>query len=160
MAADGSSSAPAGGSGARAENAALQAVLAAEHAAVWGYGVVGAALAADARGDAVAGEAAHRDLRDRVAELLDSRGVDPVAAEGGYALPFPVLSAHDAAMLAVTLEDGVSKAWVRLLDQAAQKSTRQLAVDSLAEAELRAVSWRTAAGRTPVTSAFPGLPTS
>jgi hypothetical protein len=160
MAADESSSAPAGGSGDRAENAALQAVLAAEHAAVWGYGVVGAALAAGARGDAAAGEAAHRDLRDRVAELLDSRGVDPVAAKGGYALPFPVLSAHDAATLAVTLEDGVSKAWVRLLDQAAQKSTRQLAVDSLAEAELRAVSWRTAAGRTPVTSAFPGLPTS
>jgi hypothetical protein len=154
---DESSSPPASGSGNRAENAALQEVLAAEHAAVWGYGVVGAALAAGARSDAVAGEAAHRDVRDRVAELLDSRGADPVAAEGGYALPFPVLSAHDAATLAVTLEEGASRAWVRLLDQAVGKSTRQLAVDGLADAELRAVTWRAAAGQTPGTTAFPGL---
>lgn len=158
--ADQSSSTPAGSAGDRAENAALQEVLAAEHVAVWGYGVVGATLAPGARNAAVAGEAAHRDVRDRVAELLDSRRATPVAAKGGYALPFPVLSAHDAATLAVTLEDGVSRAWVRLLDQAALKSTRQLAVDALAAAELRAVGWRTTAGKTPVTSAFPGLPTA
>ena len=33
------------------ENAALNDALAAEHAAVWGYGVVGAALAGDARAE-------------------------------------------------------------------------------------------------------------
>src|SRR5689334_6361687 len=92
------------------ENAALQEVLAAEHVAVWGYGVVGAALGSAARAHAVAAENAHRDLRDRVAELLDSRRQDPVPAKAGYALPFPVLSAHDAASLAVRLEDGVSRA--------------------------------------------------
>jgi hypothetical protein len=144
----------------RAENAALQEVLAAEHTAVWGYGVVGAALGARGDSDAVAAQAAHRDLRDQVAELLDSRGTDPVPAKAGYALPFPILSGKDAAALAVRLEDGVARAWVRLLDQASEKTTRALAVDGLGAGEVRAVAWRTAAGQTPVTNAFPGLPGS
>jgi Domain of unknown function (DUF4439) len=158
--ADDGAGATTGGAALKAENAALQEVLAAEHAAVWGYGVVGAALGSGSDTAAVASQAAHRDLRDRVAELLDSRKVDPVPAKAGYALPFPVLSAKDAAALAVTLEDGASRAWVRLLDQASQKATRQLAVESLGAAEVRAVAWRAAAGKTPVTSAFPGLPGS
>ena len=158
--ADDGAAATSGSTALKAENAALQEVLAAEHVAVWGYGVVGAELGSGADSDAVSAQAAHRDLRDRVAELLDSRKVDPVPAKAGYALPFPVLSAKDAAMLAVKLEDGVSQALVRLLDQASEKSTRQLAVESLASAEVRAVSWRGAAGKTPTTSAFPGLPAS
>jgi hypothetical protein len=108
----------------------------------------------------VAAENAHRDLRDRVAELLDSRKVTPVGAQAAYALPFPVLSAHDAAALAVQLEDGVARAWVRLLDRAALTATRQLAVDGLSATELRAVTWRHSAGQSPATAAFPGLPTT
>nr|WP_275585757.1 ferritin-like domain-containing protein [Geodermatophilus sabuli] len=132
--------------------------MAAEHAAVWGYGTVGAALPADSRAQAAAAETAHRDVRDRLAELLQSRGVEPVPAEGGYALPFPVLSPVDAAGLAVVLEEGTAAAWVRVLDQAGQSVVRELAAGELAAAEVRAVGWRTAAGRTPVTTAFPGLP--
>ena len=142
----------------RSENSALDEALAAEHAAVWGYGVVGAALDPSAQPLASASETAHRDVRDRVIDLLTERGADPVDAEGAYALPFPVLSGTDAAALAVVLEDGVSAAWVRVLDQAAQRSTRELAVGALTAAEIRAVGWRASAGRTPVTSAFPGLP--
>jgi hypothetical protein len=142
------------------ENAALGEALAAEHAAVWGYGVVGAALGEDARPLASAAEAAHRDVRDQVSALLAGREADVVDAEGGYALPFPVLSEVDAAALAAVLEDGVASAWVRVLDQAAERSTRELAVASLSAAEVRAVGWRAAAGQTPVTRAFPGLPDS
>ena len=147
-----------GGSATAAEDAALQEALAASHTTVWGYGVVGAALPADAREPVVAGEQAHRDLRDQVAALLTSRGVDPVAAEAAYTLPFPVLSAADAASLAVTLEEGTSQAWTWVLDQATERSTRELGVAALTAAELRAVPWRAAAGRRPVTTAFPGLP--
>jgi hypothetical protein len=142
----------------RTENAALAEALAAEHAAVWGYGVVGAALDPTAQASAVTSEIAHRDVRDQVITLLAGRGTEPVRAEGGYALPFPVLSAIDAAALAVTLEDGVAAAWVRVLDQSVERSTRELAVGALTAAEGRAVSWRTAAGQSPTTSAFPGLP--
>jgi hypothetical protein len=144
----------------RTEDAALQDVLAALHAAVWGYGVVGDALPEGARDPARTAEAANRDQRDRLAELLDSRKVTPVGAQAAYALPFPVLSAHDAAALAVQLEDGVARAWVRLLDRAARVETRQLAVDGLSATELRAVSWRQSAGQSPSTAAFPGLPAS
>jgi Domain of unknown function (DUF4439) len=142
----------------RAEDAALQEVLAAEHVAVWGYGVVGDALPVAQRSTAETDEAAHRDSRDALAELLDSRGADPVAARAAYALPSPVRTAADAAALAVRLENGTSRTWVRLLDQAVQPSTRQLAVDGLTACELRAVAWRTAAGQTPATAPFPGLP--
>lgn len=159
MADDGDAASTSGaGAGDRAENAALRAALAAEHAAIWGYGVVGAALGPSAQAQGAAAEAAHRDVRDRVAELLDRRKVEPVPAKGGYALPFPVLNAHDAAALAVVLEDGTEAAWVRVLDRAAERSTRSMAVDVLGAAEVRAVAWRSAAGQSPVTSAFPGLP--
>ncbi len=141
-----------------AEDDALGLALAAEHAAVWGYGVVGAALAAGDRGTAAAAEAAHRDVRDSVITLLTQRSVEPVAAQGAYALPFPVLSPVDGAALAVVLEDGVAAAWVRVLDQAGERATRELAVEALAGAEVRAVGWRTAAGQKPVTTALPGLP--
>jgi hypothetical protein len=144
----------------RTENAALSEALAAEHAAVWGYGVVGAALDPTAQAAAVTSEVAHRDVRDQVVTLLADRGTEPVGAEGGYTLPFPVLSAIDAAALAVTLEDGVAAAWVRVLDQSVERSTRELAVGVLTAAEVRAVSWRTAAGQSPTNSAFPGLPTT
>src|SRR5687768_5621107 len=139
------------------ENAALNEALAASHAAVWGYGVVGAALDADPAPAAVS-EEAHRHLRDRVTALLVEREAEAVGAKGGYALPFPVLSEVDAAALAVVLENGVAAAWVRVLDQAAERSTRELAVAALGDAEVRAVGWRIAAGQTPVTRAFPGLP--
>ena len=140
------------------ENAALGNALAAEHAAVWGYGVVGAALAGSARQQAADAETAHRDVRDQVSALLATRKADVVDAQGAYALPFPVLSDVDAAALGAVLEDGVAAAWVRVLDQAAERSTRELAVGVLSAAETRAVGWRVAAGQTPVTRAFPGLP--
>ena len=143
-----------------AGDAALEQALAAEHAAIWGYGVVGAALGP---GDqelvaaVTAAEVAHRDVRDRVTTVLTDRGAEPVAPEGGYALPFPVLSAVDAAELAAVLEDGVSAAWVRALDRATERAVRQLAVEVLGAAEVRAVGWRAAAGQDPSTRAFPGL---
>jgi len=140
------------------EDTALAEALAAEHAAVWGYGVVGAALGGDGQASAATSEAAHRDVRDQVVALLASRKADAPGAKGGYALPFPVLSQLDAAALAAVLEDGVAAAWARVLDQAAERSTRELAVGVLSGAEVRAVGWRGAAGQTPVTRALPGLP--
>ncbi len=147
-----------GTGGLDAETAALGEALAAAQGAVWGYGVVGAALGEGANSTAAAAETAHRNARDRVTALLVERGTEPVGARGGYALPFPVLSQIDAAALAVVLEDGVAAAWVRVLDQAAERATRELAVVALGDAEVRAVGWRAAAGQTTVTRAFPGLP--
>src|SRR5690349_20052398 len=140
------------------ETAALQDALAAEHTASWGYGVVGAALGPEGRAGAAASEGAHRDVRDQVTAMLEERKADPTPAKAAYELPFPVVSTVDAAKLAVVLEDGVAKAWLWVLDQAAEKATRQFAVDVLGATELRAVAWRGLAGQTPVTTPFPGLP--
>ncbi len=140
-----------------AEDGALREAVAAEHAAVWGYGVVGAALPPQDRGPAVEAENAHRDVRDRLGALLEERDLDPVAAQGAYELPFPVLSPVDAAALAAVLEAGVSAAWVAVLDDAVLAPTRALAVRELGAAEVRAVRWRTAAGQV-ATTPFPGLP--
>ncbi len=137
---------------------ALNAALAAEHAAVWGYGVVGAALPADRRDLAAASETAHRDARDGLVAVLSGRGTDPVGPAGAYELPFPVRSEADAAKLAVTLEDGVAAAYVHVLAEAAESATRQLAVTSLGSTEVRAVAWRDRAGQPTVTNPFPGLP--
>lgn len=143
---------------ARTETTALRDALAAEHAAVWGYGVVGAALGPGAQQSAADSETAHRDVRDRLVALLDQRKADPVPAKAAYTLPFPVLSAVDAASLAVVLENGVASAWVHVLGGATGRDVRSLAVDTLSATEVRAVAWRTAAGQTPVTTPFPGLP--
>jgi hypothetical protein len=140
------------------EASALNDALAAEHAAIWGYGVVGPALPAGRRDQASAAENAHRDARDRLVALLSERDADPVGPEGGYELPFPVLSEADAATLAVTLEDGVAAAYVRVLADAAAAATRELAAGVLGATEVRAVAWRARAGQTPVTNPFPGLP--
>jgi hypothetical protein len=142
----------------RTETDALRAALAAEHAAVWGYGVVGAALSASAQAHAAQDQAAHRDLRDQLTTLLDQRAAEPVTAEAAYALPFPVVSSSDAARLAVVLEDGTAAAWVRVLGRAAKREIRKLAVDTVGATEVRAVAWRTTAGVTPATTPFPGLP--
>ena len=64
------------------ENAALREALAAEHTAVWGYGVVGAALGAQHRGSATSAEAAHRDVRDRVTALLAGYVAQPYLGKG------------------------------------------------------------------------------
>jgi hypothetical protein len=69
-----------------------------------------------------------------------------------------VLSAIDAATLAVTLEDGVAAAWVRVLDAATETGLRRGAVEALSATEMRAVGWRIQAEQTPVTRALPGLP--
>ena len=141
------------------EDAALGEALAAEHAAVWGYGVVGAALDERDRQPAEDAEAAHRDVRDQVAALLRAaQGRRRWTRRAGTRCRSPCCPAVDAAALAVVLEDGVTAAWVRVLDQAAERSTRELAVGVLGAAEVRAVAWRTAAGQTPVTRPFPGLP--
>ncbi|MEU3574448.1 ferritin-like domain-containing protein, partial [Kitasatospora sp. NPDC036755] len=101
---------PDGGTGAEraAEPAAvpvLQGALGAEHAAVYGYGVVGAHLPDDPqRTEARTTHAAHQAQRDAWQRLLTSASATPTPAAGGYQLPFPVASPADAGKLAVHLE--------------------------------------------------------
>ncbi|MDN0201263.1 ferritin-like domain-containing protein [Streptomyces sp. S.PNR 29] len=129
---------------------ALQAALAAEHAAVYGYGVVGGRVDAGRRTEARAAYDAHRARRDALAREVRDLGGSPVAAAAGYALPFPVPDSAAAVRLAAELEDRVAGVYSDLV-RAAGGKRRATAAQALREAAVRAVRWRGGS------VAFPGL---
>ncbi|RPE32384.1 ferritin-like domain-containing protein [Kitasatospora cineracea] len=122
-----------------ADTAALQAALAAEHAAVYGYGVVGAFLpTGPQREDARSGYSAHQARRDAWQRLLAAGGASPTAAAPGYRLPFAVKDPATAAQLAAHLETQLTAAYA---DLAATTALREQAAAALREAALRAAHW-------------------
>ncbi|HSZ47552.1 MAG TPA: ferritin-like domain-containing protein [Streptosporangiaceae bacterium] len=132
--------------------AALQAVLAAENAACYGYGVVGShltgtGLATTADSDWVA----HQRARDSLTAMITAAGADPVPASVAYQLPAAVSTAGEARALAVALEDGVAQAYIGLVGLT-DLTLRALGARGLQSAALRAAAWRRG------TVAFPGLP--
>jgi hypothetical protein len=129
---------------------ALQAALAAEHAAVYGYGVVGGRVGEDRENEAAAAHAAHRSRRDSLTRTVRDLGGKPAAAAAGYALPFPVPDAAAAIRLAAVLEERVAAVYSDLV-RAAQGPLRLEAAGALREAAVRAVRWRGSG------VAFPGL---
>ena len=135
---------------------ALQTGLAAEHAVIWGYGVVGAhagdALLAKVR-DA---DDAHRTVRDDAIALVARYGGTPVATDPEYALPFPVTDRASALRLAVHLEEGAAAAWRYAVAATDDVDVRRTALTALSDAAVRATRWRLALPRTPATVAFPG----
>lgn len=130
---------------AAADTARLQDALAAEHVAVYGYGVAGAWLAGAPRRAALAALDAHQVRRDQLIQLLAARGVTPVPAAAAYELPFPVRDAASAARLASRLEAGVAKA-ARALEASADPQLRQLGDRMLADATARQQAWRAVSG--------------
>jgi hypothetical protein len=129
---------------------ALQAALAAEHAAVYGYGVVGGRIDEGLRTEARAAYDAHRARRDALARAVRDLGGTPVAAAAGYALPFAVPDSTAAVRLAAELEDRVAGIYSDLV-RATEGERRRTAAEALREAAVRAVRWR---GES---VAFPGL---
>lgn len=130
--------------------AAVQAALAAEHAVVYGYGVVGARVPAAREAEARAAYDAHRARRDALRRTVTDLGGTPVAAEAAYALPFVVPDSAAAVRLAADLEDRVAAVYADLV-RAATADLRRDAAGWLREAAVRAVRWR---GES---VAFPGL---
>ncbi|WP_328942269.1 ferritin-like domain-containing protein [Streptomyces sp. NBC_00250] len=120
---------------------ATQAALAAEHAAVYGYGVVGGRIGAERRAEATAAYEAHRARRDALRRSVRDLGGTPVAAEAAYELPFRVADPAGAARLAAVLEDRVAGIYSDLV-RAAEGPGRREAAAALREAAVRAVRWR------------------
>lgn len=129
---------------------ALQAALAAEHAAVYGYGVVGGRIGRDRRTEARTAYDAHRARRDALVRTVKDAGGAPVAAAAGYALPFPVPDAAAAVRLAAELEDRVAGVYADLV-RASGGERRRGAAEAMREAAVRSVRW---SGES---VAFPGL---
>ena len=131
--------------------AALQGALAAEHAAVYGYGVVGAALAGTEQADARSDWTAHQVARDNLVTMVTKLGATPVAASPAYRLPFAVTNANLAKELAATLEDGVTRAYLAMV-AVTDPTLRAFAAQAMQTSANRAFSWRG------TTVAFPGMP--
>ncbi|MET7296441.1 ferritin-like domain-containing protein [Streptomyces griseoloalbus] len=129
---------------------ALQAALAAEHAAVYGYGVVGGRIVKERRTEARTAYDAHRARRDALVRAVEDAGGEPVAAAAGYALPFPVPDTAAAVRLAAELEDRVAGVYADLVRHSAGERRRG-AAEAMREAAVRSVRWK---GES---VAFPGL---
>jgi Domain of unknown function (DUF4439) len=132
----------------------LTAALEAEHAAIFGYGAVGAHAAGNV-GLAQAAELAHRNRRDALIVRLTSKGVAVPAAQPVYTLPFPVTDLASALKLATTIEDRCAAIW-RLALPDTTGDERKLALDALIDCATRGTGFRKAAGTTPLTTPFPG----
>jgi Domain of unknown function (DUF4439) len=129
---------------------ALQAALAAENAAIFGYGVAGAHLTGSAQATAGQDWTGHNQSRDTLAAMISGRGAVPVAAQASYQLPFRVHETASAMALAAYLEDGVTQAYLGLVAVSDQR-LRQFGAIAVQAAAQRAASWRGS------TQAFPGL---
>lgn len=134
---------------------ALQAALAAEYAAIYGYGVVGSYLADPLRATARQAEAEHRDRRDTTSLRIEELGGSLVASEPAYALPFAVTDPASALRLAVALEEGAAGAWRSALGGTTDRD-REFALDAYIACAVMATRWREAAGLSPLTLPFPG----
>ena len=131
--------------------AAMQAALAAEHAAVYGYGVTGAMLTGSARSVAYTDWRAHEIARDTLAAMIVKLGVTPVAASPAYKLPFTVTGASSARRLAAVLEEGVTRAYLGLV-AVNDPTLRTFGAHAMQAPATRAAAWRGS------TVAFPGMP--
>jgi hypothetical protein len=132
---------------------ALQGVLAAENAAVYGYGLAGAQLSGSQYTTTQQDWNLHRAARLTVSSMITEHGGTPAPAAAVYRPPFAVSSAATARALAAALENGLVQAYLALvaLDDTA---LRAFGAGEMQAAAIRAAFWRGS------TIAFPGLPDS
>jgi hypothetical protein len=132
----------------------LLALVEAEHAAVYAYGVLGARLDDAARRFAQVAYDSHRARRDQLVAALRAVGGSPPAPLPSYDVV--VADAAAAMTVAITLEEGLSLRWRDLVGDTDDRALRSLGVAGLQETAVRAAQWRVRAGRSPVTVPLPG----
>ncbi|MFG1696534.1 ferritin-like domain-containing protein [Nonomuraea sp. NPDC049309] len=140
------------GSAAGDDIAKLGKALAAEHAALFAYGLLGARTSGSLRAKMSAAYDAHRARRDQLRSYITSRGGRPVEPEASYALPFFPSNATLAAKLAVQLEAGVTAAYLELA-AAQDVKLRRYAALAMQESVARSYAFRP-----DQPAAFPGMP--
>jgi uncharacterized protein DUF4439 len=135
--------------------AALQAALAAEQAASYGYGIVGSHLTSSARqfAAATADAVAHERARDSLAAMITELGATPRPAAVAYRLPITVGTPAQAVSLAVLLERQVEAAYLGLV-AVPGPGLRSFGARQITAAAVRCARW---SGHS---QAFPGLPRS
>ncbi|HEX2903313.1 MAG TPA: DUF4439 domain-containing protein [Jatrophihabitans sp.] len=142
--------------------AALQQVLLAHHAAVFGYPALGVHLDQDAEiAHARADEAAHRLSRDAIIDQLLALGATADAAQADYAPPAPLTTASAARGWALELEERTAAGYRFLLlagvqAGGSQQPIRTQAMTGLTGAAGTALYWRRLLHPQRPTVPFPG----
>lgn len=124
---------------------ALQECLAAEHAAVYAYGMLGGVLSGTAapsetQADVDSSYVAHRERRDSLSDQLHRLGEEPVPAEPSYRPPFAVASKADCVRLARHVEERTAAVYAYAV-AATTGDSRAFAIDALTDCALREVAW-------------------
>ncbi|ROO83550.1 uncharacterized protein DUF4439 [Actinocorallia herbida] len=127
---------------------ALQAALAAEHRAVYLYGVIGARSAHPAKPRVTKLWERHKLRRDDLIGFLRARDAEPVTSEAAY----PVPDGKTPAELGAAVESDVLTAYLPLAG-AVPKALRAYAATAMQDAMNVHVRW----SRTAPANAFPGL---
>ena len=133
--------------GASDDTALWQDTLAAEHAVIWSYGLVGAT--GDLAASADSALASHRQRRAICLEVIADLGAEAVTSAPSYDEPRP-RNTDAARQLAGRLESVASAAYLAL-SSSADRSTRLLASRWLRESAVTSALWT---GRAP---ALPGF---
>ncbi|WP_121252948.1 ferritin-like domain-containing protein [Nocardioides ferulae] len=125
--------------------AALQTALAAEHAAVYVYGVLGARTSRSAQpelhADLTAAYVAHRGERDRLVRAIRDLGAAPAAAEPAYQVPEPLDGPAVVRGVAAQLESDCSSTWGWVV-AGTEDALRAEAVSALIRAAVRELVFR------------------
>ncbi len=135
---------------------AVQQALAAEHAAIWVYGLVSAYLPAAFAGAVARGTAEHVKRRDVCERMLSAASQTPSGPEAAYVPPKPVTDANSAMELVATAEADATSAWLGVLDRTDEAALRRTALNALIGSARRGTAWRAEFGAKPVAIAMPG----
>ena len=123
---------------------ALQETLAAEHAAVYTYGVVGGRLSAGSYPETSArfrsAYDAHRARRDQLRALVADRGADPVPPSAAYVVTAPDRSLGTLTTVARRTELRCAEVYSQLV-ASTEGELRRLAITLLTDAGLRSLSF-------------------
>jgi len=128
----------------------LQLALAGEHAAIYGYGVVGARLASAEQTRARNGLNAHRSARDQIERLILAAGSAPVASEASYVVAVDGATQRQLRTILTSIEDRLCDLYAALTLER-DESARAFGIAQMQATAVRATQWRGSA------EAFPGL---
>lgn len=119
---------------------ALQSALAAEHAAIYVHGVVGARVSASEQPELWQrirdAYTVHRGRRDRLQSLLRAAGATPVPSEVAYELPTPAGTPEELRSAALEIERRCAAVYADTVGSTS-RAARQWALDALEDAAVR-----------------------
>jgi hypothetical protein len=132
-------------------------MLGAEHAAVYGYGLLGGRLTHSEETLATGAFATHESRRDVVMRLIRDNGGTPVAALPAYRPRVTVVDRRTALQLATSLEEDCAAACTRVIGATDDPTLRRTAAGWLADIAVRDAVWRSRIGPVAL-AANPPLP--